>query len=249
MKRKKTAFFDLACCEGCQLKVANLGESLVDLLELIDIVEFRELMSEKYSGEIDLAFVEGSVTNRESEERLKRIRKRSKLILALGSCATIGGINSIRNNSSLNELNQTVYPDKHLSGEYDTLLPIDEFVEVDYYIHGCPVYHPELIKVIKLAVLEIPYEVPDYAVCVECKFNENECMYDKGITCLGPVTRGGCNSWCINNKNTCYGCRGMLSNPNTNGAKDVMKKYNLNSKFILNKMNMYNTSKGVLGEQ
>jgi coenzyme F420-reducing hydrogenase gamma subunit len=75
---------------------------------------------------------------------------------------------------------------------------------------------------------------------VECKLNENVCMYDRGLTCLGPITRAGCNSWCINNNNICYGCRGMVSNPNENGAKDVIEKYNIPMAMILNKMNMYN---------
>ncbi|MCK5767500.1 MAG: cytochrome B, partial [Candidatus Atribacteria bacterium] len=65
-------------------------------------------------------------------------------------------------------------------------------------------------------------------------------MYDRGLTCLGPITRAGCNSWCINNNNICYGCRGMVSNPNENGAKDVIEKYNIPMAMILNKMNMYN---------
>ena len=75
---------------------------------------------------------------------------------------------------------------------------------------------------------------------MECKLNENVCMYERGLICLGPLTRAGCNSWCINNGNICYGCRGMVSNPNENGAIDVMKQYDINMDLIMNKMNMYN---------
>ena len=107
-------------------------------------------------------------------------------------------------------------------------------------MHGCPVYIPEFLTVLKAVLRRIPYEVPDYPVCVECKLNENVCMYDRGVTCLGPVTRAGCNSWCINNGNICYGCRGMVSNPNEKGQKDVLAKYKIPLDMILNKMNMYN---------
>ena len=65
-------------------------------------------------------------------------------------------------------------------------------------------------------------------------------MYDKGLTCMGPVTRAGCNSWCINNGNICYGCRGMVTNPNEKSAKDVLEKYKIPMDLVLNKMNMYN---------
>jgi len=65
-------------------------------------------------------------------------------------------------------------------------------------------------------------------------------MYEKGVSCLGPVTRGGCNSWCVNNGNICYGCRGMVSNPNEKGMKDVLSRYNVPLDQIMNKMGMYN---------
>jgi coenzyme F420-reducing hydrogenase gamma subunit len=67
-------------------------------------------------------------------------------------------------------------------------------------------------------------------------------MYDKGVTCLGPVTRAGCNAWCINNGNVCYGCRGLVSNPNRAGAEAVLSRYNLDSNLIANKMTMYNAA-------
>jgi coenzyme F420-reducing hydrogenase gamma subunit len=70
--------------------------------------------------------------------------------------------------------------------------------------------------------------------------NENVCMYERKATCLGPVTKAGCNSWCINNGNICYGCRGMVSNPNEKGAQDVIARYDIPVNLILNKMNMYN---------
>ena len=242
MPRPAVAFFDLSSCEGCQLQVANLGEELLDILKLIHLVEFRELMTETHAGHLDIAFVEGSVSNQESEERLYAIRQRCDLLVAYGSCATIGGVNGMRNNSQTEEAQTTVddnQSDRLLTGK---VRPLHQLVEVDYFIHGCPIYPEEFIKVLKSALAGLPYRVPDYVVCVECLVNENVCMYDKGVTCLGPVTRAGCNAWCINNGNVCYGCRGLVSNPNRAGAEAVLCRYNLDSNLIANKMMMYNTA-------
>jgi coenzyme F420-reducing hydrogenase gamma subunit len=240
MKKPKVVFFDFACCEGCQLQVANMGEAVLDVLGLIDVVEWREVMSEKWSKKFDVAIVEGSITDPHAVERIKRIRDRSKIVLALGSCATIGGVNGMKNNFDLDEINRSVYGDS--SRFFPTALThaVHQVVKVDYFVNGCPIYIPEFVSVLKAVLKGLPYYVPDYPVCVECKLNENVCMYDRGVSCLGPVTRAGCNSWCINNGNICYGCRGMVSNPNEKGAKDVIAKYKIRADLIVNKMDMYN---------
>ncbi|HOE62783.1 MAG TPA: cytochrome B [Candidatus Sumerlaeota bacterium] len=238
--KPKVAFFDFACCEGCQLQVANMGEELLDILGAIDVVEFREVMSEKWDQNYDVAVVEGSITDNHAVERIKKIRERSKVLIAYGSCATIGGVNGMKNNFPLEEIRKSVYGE---SAKFFDTIPthaVGQVVKVDYFVTGCPVYPPEFVKVLKCALMGINYEVPDYAVCVECKLNENVCMYERGLTCLGPVTRAGCNSWCINNGNICYGCRGMVSNPNIKGAQDVIARYNIDMDLVQNKMNMYN---------
>ncbi|MDP2831021.1 MAG: cytochrome B [Candidatus Omnitrophota bacterium] len=239
MSKPKVAFFDFTCCEGCQLQVANFGEALLDILGLIDVVMFREAMSEK-SDVYDVAIVEGSITTSHDVERIKKIRATAKVLIAYGSCATIGGINGMKNNFGLEEIKKYVYKDDAKYFESIPTHPLHQIVKVDYYVHGCPVYQPEFVKVLKCALAGLSYVVPDYAVCVECRFNENVCMYDKGISCLGPVTRAGCNSWCINNGNICYGCRGMVSNPAKNGQMDILKKHNISLDWVENKMNMYN---------
>jgi coenzyme F420-reducing hydrogenase gamma subunit len=239
MKKVKVAFFDFTCCEGCQLQVANMGEALLDVLDLIEVVEFREVMSEK-SDSYDVAIVEGSITTKHGVERIKKIRKTAKVLIAYGSCAAIGGINGMKNNFELQDIREYVYQKdaKH----FDTIptRAINQVVPVDYFVPGCPVYIPEFVQVLKAALMGIPYIVPDNAVCTECKLNENECMYERGITCLGPITRAGCNSWCINNGNICYGCRGIVSNPAEKGQKDILEKYNISLEWIENKINMYN---------
>jgi len=88
-----------------------------------------------------------------------------------------------------------------------------------------------------------PATVPDNPVCAECKLNENVCMYERGVSCLGPWTKAGCNAWCVNNGNICYGCRGQVKNPAKNAANDVISKYNLKPELITKKFEMYNKCK------
>ncbi|MBU0687104.1 MAG: cytochrome B [Candidatus Margulisbacteria bacterium] len=240
MSKPKVAFFDFACCEGCQLQVANMGESLLDVLGAIDVVEFREVMSEKWDQDFDVAIVEGSITTPHAIEKIKKIRERCKVLIAYGSCATIGGVNGMKNNFPLDKIREEVYGKDYKYFETVETRAVPQVVKVDYLVHGCPVYIPEFVNVLKAVLAGLPYQVPDHAVCVECKLNENVCVYEKGVTCLGPVTKAGCNSWCINNGNICYGCRGMVTNPNENGAKDVIEKYNVPMNLVRNKMNMYN---------
>jgi sulfhydrogenase subunit delta len=241
MKKPKTAFFDFACCEGCQLQVTNMGDTVIDILGMLDIVEFREVLSETWDGDLDIAIIEGSITDEHAVERINEIRKRSKVLIAYGSCATIGGVNGMKNSFNLDEVRRYVYGERFALFPTEKTKAVHQVVKVDYFINGCPVYIPEVLTVLKAVVQGIPYYVPDYPVCVECKLNENVCMYDKGVGCLGPVTRAGCNSWCVNNGNICYGCRGMISNPNERGAQDVLRKYAVPVELIVHKMDMYNS--------
>ena len=243
MGKPRVAFFDFACCEGCQLQVANIGELLLDVLGLIDVVEFREVMSEKSDDNYDIAIIEGAITTPHAVERIKKIRSIASVVIAYGACACTGGVNGMKNNFELDDIRNYVYKD---SAKYFPTIPtraVDQVVKVDYHINGCPILPAELLEVIKCALQGIPYTVPDNPVCVECKLNENVCMFERGVTCLGPVTRAGCDSWCINNGNICYGCRGLISNPAEKGQMDILKKHNIPLDWITNKFNMYNKAR------
>lgn len=242
MGKPLTAFFDFACCEGCQLQVANLGQELLHLLGSIELVEFREIMSERHEGPLDLAIVEGSITTAHAVEQIRAIRERSAILVAYGSCATIGGVNGMKNLfSPLDDIRRYVYGEDYAHYETIPAMPVHEVVTVDYTVHGCPVYPPEFLAVVKAALLGVSYSVPDYPVCVECKLNENVCMFDRGVACLGPVTRAGCNSWCTNNGNICYGCRGMVDNPSEKAMKELIESYGITKNLAQGKFNMYNT--------
>jgi len=222
--KPKVAFFDLSCCEGCQLQVMNSGE----------------MLSETWDFDLDVAFVEGSVTDEHAAERLLKIRARTKTLVALGSCATIGGVNGMRNSFDPTAIGRIVYgEDGHLFPTTATRA-LHRLVPVEYTIHGCPIYLPEFLTALKCILSGIPYTVPDQAVCTECTCNENACLFDRGVTCLGPVTRAGCNSWCVNHGNICYGCRGLVSNPNVKGMLQVLTAHGISLEQAVKKMELYN---------
>ncbi|MCG2714277.1 MAG: cytochrome B [Candidatus Omnitrophica bacterium] len=241
--KPKLAFFDFTDCEGCQLQFANLGGVLLELVELVDIVNFREIMSEAIE-DYDIAFIEGSITTDNDVLRIKKIREKAKVLVALGSCAAIAGVNGIKNRSSLDTAKTIVYGDKAELINTIKAMPVHEVVRVDYTINGCPVYIPEVISVVKCLLMGKPYIVPNYSVCTECKMNENVCRYEKDQECMGTVTRAGCNSWCINNGNRCYGCRGLVDNPAANAQKDILNKYGLKLEDVLKHFTLYNDSMG-----
>ena len=227
MSKPKVAFFEFADCEGCQLAALDITpEQLTDLLEVIDIVEFREAMSEK-APEYDIAIVEGSITRDSDIPRLQDIRKRSKLLIAFGSCAHIAGFNALKNFQKKEDYQKAVYPEAPSKYKTGTAKALEEIVKVDAVIPGCPIDTGELLRVVKNLILGKNPGIPDYPVCVECKNNDNTCVYEKGMFCLGPVTRAGCNARCPSHGGYCFGCRGLVSKPNIKAMKAMMMKYNL----------------------
>jgi len=241
MAKPKIAIFDFACCEGCQLQIVNLEEEILDLLGGADVVEWREAMSEK-SDEYDIAIIEGSITRLEDEERLKLIRSRAKVLIALGACATIGGVNKLKNNfDDLEEVKKCVYGKAAHKPHLHTGLTkgVDEVVDVDFYVHGCPIDRKEFTYIVRSLLMGKTPEIPDYPVCVECKAQGNPCLWESGQVCLGPIIRAGCGARCPSNGFRCFGCRGYVDNPNVEAARDVIEKYGLNVDDLKTKMVLF----------
>ncbi len=224
--KPKIAFFDFASCEGCQLQIVNLEAEMLDVIGAVDIVQFREAMTEK-SDDYAIAFVEGSITREKDIPRLKKIREQAAVLVALGSCAAIGGVNCLKNFQPLEDVRKYVYGDKAQWYETFPARPIDAVVKVDQYIYGCPIHKADFARVVKDLLLGKKPETPTYPVCAECKRGGNVCVFELGMTCLGPVTRAGCGAWCTSNREGCAGCRGLIPDPNTNAEKEVLKKYGL----------------------
>ncbi|MGA1849126.1 MAG: NADH:ubiquinone oxidoreductase, partial [Thermoplasmatota archaeon] len=240
--KPRVAFFDFASCEGCQLQVVNLEEKVLDLIEVVEIVSFREAMKE-HSDDYDIAFIEGSIQRPMDEERLRKIRKNAKILVALGACACIGGVNKLRNQWTVENVKEEVYKDADIEGNklFDVFptRAVDEVVDVDFYIPGCPINRNEFVKVVSQLAIGRKPKLPGYPVCVECKKNENICVFELGKYCLGPVTRAGCDAICPSFQDGCEGCRGFLEDPKMDAHKDVLRKYGITLDEMMKRFNMY----------
>jgi sulfhydrogenase subunit delta len=211
--KPQVAFFDFACCEGCQLTVLQLEEKLLEILKHVEIVTWREVMTGE-SEEYDIAFCEGSITRNEDIDRIKRIRDTAKTLVSLGACASIGCHNALKNTRPMEEMLKVVYGSEWRHFDTIPARPITAVVPVDYQIQGCPVSLPEFLTVFKHILTGQTYHPPNQPVCVECKLNDHLCVYEKGIVCLGPVTRCGCNAICTAYGDPCQGCRGFIDQAN-----------------------------------
>ena len=240
MSKLKVAFFDFACCEGCQLQIYNMEEEILDLLELVEPVEWREAMSDQ-SDDYDVAIIEGSITRKEDEERIKEIRKKAKILIALGTCATTGGINNLKNNFEMQDVRECVYGKDADMPHLDTYPTkgVSEVVKVDYIIPGCPTNIKEFAYIVRSLALGKEPNIPNYPVCVECKMKENICRFEYDEICLGPITRAGCDAKCPSSGMWCFGCRGFVDKPNVNAAKDVMAEYGKTMDDLRGKMLLF----------
>lgn len=238
--KPKVAFFDFTSCEGCQLTVVDSLQTHPELLDVVEIVQFREAMSEK-GEDYAIAFVEGSISRASDEPRLKQIRERAAVLVALGACAHLGGINAIRNAQPLDDVRRYVYGDKADWYETYPARPISAVVPVDAVIPGCPIDRNEFLEVVKALLLGKKPPLPDYPLCVECKLKENVCLFHKGGYCLGPVTRAGCNAICPTYGDGCEGCRGLIPDPNRNAMSDVLLENGLTVEGMLAKWTMFGT--------
>jgi len=241
MSKPRVAIFDFACCEGCQLQIVNLEEEILGLLSVVDAVEWREAMAEQ-SEEYDIAIVEGSITRESDAERLKVIRKQAKVLIALGACATSGGVNKLKNQFEMDDVKKCVYGDNAGDAHLDTYptKALDEIVDVDFKVYGCPINNKEFGYIVRCLALGKTPSIPNYPVCVECKSLGNVCRFEYGEICLGPLVRAGCEAKCPSAGHWCYGCRGLVDDPNVNAAKDVMEKYGKTVADLESRMALYN---------
>lgn len=238
--RPKIAFFELTSCEGCQLTVVDSLQTYPELLDVVDIVQFREAMTEK-GEDYAVAFIEGSCTRESDEAQLRKIRQQAAVVVALGACAHLGGVNSLKFLHPLADVRQYVYGDKAEWYETYEARPIEAVISVDFAIPGCPIDRDEFIACVKALLLGKKPPIPDYPLCVECKLKENVCLFRKGKVCMGPVTRAGCKAICPTYGQSCEACRGFISNPNDSSMRDLLAEYDLTPEEITTMYTMFTT--------
>jgi coenzyme F420-reducing hydrogenase gamma subunit len=231
--KPKIAIFSLTGCEGCSLAILELENHLLEILDAVEIVNFREGMTER-SWDIDIGFVDGAVSTPSDVEEAKHFRECSKVLVGIGTCACLGGLNTLKNYQDEAEYRKYVYGDKAEWFPTIPAQPLSNIVKVDYELPGCPMVKEEFLEFVKSLLAGKRWRLPEVPVCVECKKNGNLCLYEKGIICLGPVTRGGCNAICPSFGSKCEGCRGLVSEEAIRAAGvNLREQYNVSLDDVL----------------
>jgi sulfhydrogenase subunit delta len=222
--RPTVAVYKFSSCDGCQLSLLNMEDELLDLADAIDIAYFLEATRAERPGPYDIAIVEGSITTPHEIERIKEIRHQAKIVIALGTCATAGGIQALRNFNDPDEFAKVVYAHPEYLHYLKTATPIAEHIQVDYELWGCPVNKAQVIEVIVALLNNRRPNLPPYSVCLECKRRGTICvLVDKGIPCLGPGTQAGCGAICPSCGRGCYGCFGPTREANLDSLAPILK--------------------------
>lgn len=221
-EKPKVSIISLTCCEGCQFAIFDLGPRLLDLLEQVEVADFPLIEDMPEPAHYDIVFVEGAVIAPDDETRLKQARKKSDVLVAIGSCACLGGIAEIKNYQDKEERLRYVY--KNIEGIHnENVQSLKEVVTVDYQIPGCPMNSEEFLRMAtELTVGKIP-KIPQRPVCYECQLQGNDCLLQKGLPCLGPIILGGCQAPCPSADYPCDGCRGPRFNLTVSALNNLQK--------------------------
>jgi sulfhydrogenase subunit delta len=209
--RPRLAVFDFTSCEGCELQLVNKEATLGAFLRSVEIVRFREA-STAAGDDYDVALVEGAITRADEVERLQAIRARAKVVVALGTCACTGGVARLKNCRDPAELNREVYGDQ--PRETLPARAVHEVIQVDVSVPGCPVSKDEVERLIRHVAVGMPFALPVYPVCVDCRQRFVSCLMERGSLCLGSITRAGCDAPCPAGGLGCWGCRGPAPEAN-----------------------------------
>jgi len=276
MAKPKIAICWLGSCGGCDEAVVDINEALLGVADAVDIILWPVAMDFKYDSvramqdnEIALSIINGHVRNSEQEEIAKLLREKSQLVLAFGACSCLGGTPGLANLVTREEILNWVYRDapsvvnpnknypqttSRVKGKdltlpefYDRVYALNDIIDVDYYLPGCPP-PPDLVAQAIKAVLEskLPPRgstlAPHRALCDSCRRNQSKpdrmsikeikriheveadpdtCFLAQGIICLGPATRDGCGEACMNINIPCRGCFGPVEGVGDSGAKFI----------------------------
>ena len=274
--KPKFAMYWAASCGGCEIAVLNIHEKILDVDANFDVVFWPVAMDAKYKDveampdkSILLTLFNGGIRNDENEHIAKLLRAKSQILVAFGSCANEGCIPGLANLSNASEIVTTafntistdnpnhIYPmtsysmpegEIHIPTIFPRLKTLDQVVDVDYYMPGCPPESHQIAAVIDLViqVLQGKAELPPKGavigagtstVCDECKrtrhvktitsfkriFNQRIdpelCLLEQGIPCNGIATRNGCDARCPSAGAQCIGCYGPAEGVVDYGAR------------------------------
>lgn len=240
--KPRVAVHKFSSCDGCQLAFLNLGEDLLALAGRVDLVHFAEAGPLDPDTEVDVAFVEGSISTPEDIERIRHIRQHSHMLIAIGACATSGGIQALRNSANGADWVTQIYAHPEAIASLGHSTPIASHVKVDFELWGCPVSGQQILAVVNSLLLGVaPHDNAD-KVCTECKRRNLTCiMVSHGVACMGPVTRAGCGALCPSLGRDCYGCYGPAENANTDALAEQLSHLGLTPQDIVRRFQSINS--------
>jgi coenzyme F420-reducing hydrogenase gamma subunit len=210
------AVHKFSSCDGCQLAFLNLGEDLLTLFQQVDVRHFAEAGPVDASAEVDISFVEGSITTPDEIERIREVRNNSKYVVTIGACAVAGGLQALRNLGDSGEWMAAIYASPEYIATLDSVAPVSEYIKVDRELWGCPVNSRQLLAAIGSLLAGVVPRAEADSICLECKRQGQACvMVARGVPCMGPVTRSGCGALCPGLDRGCYGCYGPCEKPPT----------------------------------
>ncbi len=212
------------------MQFLNLEKKILDILRFMGIKNFR-LAKGINEWPVDMAFVEGTPTNRDEIKKLLKIRKDSKMLVALGTCAATGGVPALVNTLEKKEA-MKIYGGMPPEVPVDAK-PLKYYVDVDYTLYGCPFSKDELMELITSVIMEKRFRNKRYSVCVECTLRENGCLLEDGELCMGPISRAGCGAICPTNGTPCLGCRGPYEDANLKGHIKILREMGFSKEEII----------------
>jgi sulfhydrogenase subunit delta len=245
--KKRIGIFDFTGCAGDQLSIIHSEERLIPFLESVEIVSFRMAQSDNSEGELDIAFVEGSISTEEQKRKILSLRERSKILVPIGICACFGGFQSMNaGDSQFRKRFEKVYGKKKITIDSPfEAKPVNAFVKVDYMIPGCPISPDQFFSAFTKLINDFRPVLYTFPLCTECKWHENQCLLiEKNLPCLGPITRAGCGAICLEYNIPCVGCWGPVDEANVASEFKLLLKQGLSREEITKKIRIFGGKPG-----
>lgn len=243
--KPRLAVWKFASCDGCQLTLLDCEDELLQIGEMYELAYFKEATPASEHGIYDLSLVDGSISTPADAQQVRKVRRISRRLVAIGACAIAGGIQSVRNFARADSMVASVYPRPEAVRILPTSTAIRDHVPVELELPGCPISKQALLEVLSAFVVGRQPIVPGHSVCVECKIRGNVCvMVGHGTPCLGPVTRAGCGALCPTYDRGCYACFGPMETPNMASMIRALRSSGWSSDEIENAFRSFNADAG-----
>jgi NAD-reducing hydrogenase small subunit len=135
-------------CSGCHMSILDMDERLIQLADKFDLVYSPYVDAKIFPESVDITLVEGAISTDGDLEKIKKIRRRTKLLVALGDCAVTGNVSAMRNAFGVESVLNRSYianasvqaqiPNEQVPSLLLQVCPVHEVVPVDFFVPGCP---------------------------------------------------------------------------------------------------------------